>query len=85
MANNSASVVVILTALWIILMTSLSYEWMCEIDVATWFLILVSDTTMEEKEFDNALNTISSNFSMCLLVFEECEWKEKQFENKSIR
>jgi len=25
---------------------------MCKIDVATWFLILASDTTMEEEGFD---------------------------------
>ena len=71
-ANSLASVVVILTALWIILMTSLLYEWMCKIDVVTCFLILALDMTMEEKWFDNALNAILSSFSMCLLVFEEC-------------
>ena len=76
MANNSASVVVTLTALWIVLMTGLSYEWMCKIDVAMWFLILVSDTIMEEEEFDDALNAISSKSLMCFLIFEECRWKE---------
>jgi len=58
---------------------------MCEIDVAMWFLILASDTIMEEKEFDNALNAISSKFSMCFLIFEECGWKENQSEKESIR
>jgi len=58
---------------------------MCEIDVAMWFLILVSDTIMEEEEFDDVLNAISSKFSMCFLIFEECRWKENQSEKESIR
>lgn len=62
--NNLALVAVILTALWIVLMIGLLCEWICDIKVATWFLILVSETTIEEKEFDNALNVISSRFFM---------------------
>jgi len=45
---------------------------MYEIDVVMWFLILVSDITMKEEGFDDVLNAISSSFSMCLLIFEEC-------------
>jgi len=40
---------------------------------------------MEEEEFDNTLNAISSKFSMCFLIFEECKWKENQSEKESIR
>ena len=44
---------------------------MCEMEVATWFLILASDTTMDEKELEDALSVISSKFSMYFLTFEE--------------
>ena len=53
-------------------------KWMCEMEVATWFLILASDTTMDEKELEDALSVISSKFSMYFLTFEEQGWKEKQ-------
>jgi len=49
---------------------------MCKIDIATWFLILASDTTIEEEEFDNVLNVILSKFLMYFLIFKECGWKE---------
>ena len=62
MANNSASVVVTLTTLWIVLMTGLLCKWMCNIDVATWFLMLVLDTTIKEEGFDDALNVMSLRF-----------------------
>ena len=58
---------------------------MCKIDVATWFSILVSDTTMEEEGFDNALNAISSKFLICFLIFEEYRLKENLSEKESIR
>ena len=66
-------------------MTGLSYEWMCDIDVVTWFLILVSDTTMEEEGFDDTLNIILSRFFIWFLIFEEHGWKENQSEKESIR
>ena len=84
-ANNLTSVIVILTALWMVLMTGLLKEWIWEIDVATWFLILVSNTTVVEEGLDNALNTISSKFSICFITLEEWRWKEKWFENKLTR
>ena len=46
---------------------------MCEMEVATWFLILASNTTMDEKGSENALSIISSKFSMYFLMFEEQE------------
>ena len=58
---------------------------MCKIDVATWFSILVSDTTIEEEGFDNALNTISFKFLICFLIFEEYRLKENLSEKESIR
>ena len=33
---------------------------------------------MDEKGSEDALSMISSKFSMCFLMFEEWEWKEKQ-------
>jgi len=44
--------------------------------MATWFLMLASNITMEGKGFDNALNVMSSRFLMWFLTFEECSWKE---------
>ena len=63
--NLALVVVVILTTLWIILITGLSCEWIYNIEVATWFLMLVSEITIEEEEeFDDALNVMSSRFFM---------------------
>jgi len=76
-ANNSALVVVMLIALCIVLMTGLLKEWMWEIDVAMWFLILASDTTIVEIGLDKALSTISSSFLICFLIQDKQEWKEK--------
>ena len=84
MANSSASVVVILIALCLVLMTGLLKEWICEIKVVTWFLILASDTMIVNKGLDDVLSTILSNFSTCFLMLEEQKWKEKWSKNKSI-
>ena len=40
-------------------------------EVATQFLILTSDTTMDEKGSEDALSMISSKFFMCFSMFEE--------------
>ena len=82
--NSLASVVVTLIALWIVLMMGLLYKWIFNIDVAIWFLMLVSDTIMEDEKFDNALNVILLRFLMWFLIFEEYGWKENQSEKKSI-
>ena len=74
-----------LTTLYIVLMTGLLKECICEINVVMWFLILASEVMIAKKGLDDALNTLSSNFSICSLTFGEWEWKEKQSENKSIR
>jgi len=67
-----------------VLMTGLLKEWMWEIDVVTWFLMLVSDTTIVEVGLDEALSTISSSFSICFLTQDKRKWKEKQSGNKSV-
>ena len=77
MAKSSALAVVILVALCKVLTIALLKEWICEMEVATWFLILASNTTMDEKGSEDALSMVSSKFSMCFLIFEEREWKEK--------
>jgi len=84
-ANNLASVIVMLTTLYIVLTTGLLKECICEINVVIWFLILVSEMMIAEKGLDDTLNTLSSNFSIFFLMFGEWEWKEKWSENKSIR
>ena len=78
MAKSSALAVVILIVLCKVLTTGLLKEWMCEMEVATWFLILVSNTTMDEKGSEDALSMVSSKFSICFLTFKEQGWKEKQ-------
>ena len=57
---------------------------MCDIEVATWFLILVSNITIVDEGLDDALNVILSNFSMCFFKLGKRKWKEKWSENKSI-
>jgi len=83
--NNSALVVVTLITLCIVLTIGLLKGWMWEINVAIWFLILASDTTIVKEGLDDVLSTILSNFSIYFLTLEEQGWKEKQSENKSIR
>ena len=69
--NNSASVVVILTALWIVLITGLLCKWICDIEVAIWFLMLALETIIEEEVFDDALNVMLLRFFIWFLMFEE--------------
>ena len=40
-------------------------------DVATWFLILISNTIIVEKGSEDALSVISSNFLKCFLMSEK--------------
>ena len=70
-AKSSVLAVVMLIALCRVLMTDLSKEWMRKIDVATWFLILASDTTMVKKGSEDALSMISSNFLKWFLMSKE--------------
>ena len=77
MAKSLALAVVILIALCKVLMTGLSKEWICEIEVVTWFLILTSNMTMDEKGSEDALSMISSKFFICFLISKEWGWKEK--------
>ena len=69
--KSLASAVVMLIALYRVLITGLSKEWMCEMDVVTWFLILASDMTMVENGSEDALSMISSNFSKYFLTSKE--------------
>ena len=52
--------------------------------MATWFLMLASNTTMEDEIFDNALNMMSSRFLMWFLIFKEHSWKENQSGKESM-
>ena len=78
-AKSSASAVVILIALCKVLTTGLLKEWICEMEVATWFLMLASDTTIVEKELEHILNVTSSKFFICFLMFIRQGWKENWF------
>ena len=48
-------------------------------------MILVLDTTMKEKGFDNALNVRLLRSLMYFLIFEKCGWKENLSEKESTR
>ena len=78
-AKSSASAVVILIALCKVLTTGMLKEWICTMEVATWFLMLASDTTIVEKELEHILNVTSSKFFICFLMFIRQGWKENWF------
>ena len=61
-ANNSASVVVILIARWIVLTIGLLYKWMCNIEVAMLFLMLASEMTIDEDGSEEASVIVLSRF-----------------------
>jgi len=62
MANNLASVLVTLTAWWIVFVKGLSTLWICTMEVATLFLMLVSEAirATEGDEEDSIVNLSSS-------------------------
>ena len=69
MAKSSISVLVTWTAWWMVFVMGLLWVYVCDIDVAISFLILVSVTIMAVKgEFDN-LMTILSSCWVCFIVF----------------
>ena len=82
-AKSMASAVVILITLYKVLTTGLLKEWMCKMEVATWFLMLVSDTTIVEKGLEYTLNMTSFKFFMCFLTFVRWGWKENWSEKIS--
>ena len=70
MANSSVSMLVMLTAWWIVLISSLSWVWMWVIDVATLFLMLASDAMMAiDKDEENSKTILLSNWAHDLLSF----------------
>ena len=60
MEKSLASVVVILTIWWMVLMTCLFWMWMWAIDVAMWFLMLASVTTRAIKESSEEVRAMLS-------------------------
>jgi len=62
MANNLASVLITLTAWWIVFVKGLSAIWMCTMEVATLFLMLASEATRATKgdEENSKVNSSSS-------------------------
>jgi len=57
-------------------MTGLLKEWICEMEVVTWFLMLASDITIVEKRLEDTLNVTSSKFFICFLTFVRWRWKK---------
>ena len=60
-ANSLASVVNTLMAWWHVLMISWLNEWIYKIEVATWFLMLASDMTIQAKGSEDVEMMISSS------------------------
>ena len=58
--KSSASVDATFTIWYIVLMTGLSWLWMCNIDVTIWFLMLASITTTTERGSNDAWMVILS-------------------------
>ena len=75
-AKSLASAMVILIVLCKVLMTGLLKEWMCKMEVVTWFLMLASDTTIVKEGLENVLNVTLSKFFICFLTFIRWGWKE---------
>jgi len=84
-ARSLASVGVTFMAWCSILITGLSYMWICEMDIATLFLMLASDMTRDMEESDDALRVRSLRIWMWFLMFFPHEWKEILSENESMR
>ena len=82
-AKSSALVLVMWTMWWTVLVIGLSWMCICDINVATSFLILVSMTTMVvEEELDASMTILSSWWaqallSFCLLCKLNTKWSEK--------
>ena len=87
-AKISASVDIIFIAWWTVLIICLSWTWICDIDVATWFLILASDTTIADFGSADAWRVILLRLQMCIFMLSSLclfvEWKEKQLGKTSI-
>ena len=86
MANNLASVLVMLTAWWIVFIRGLLAIWMCAMEVATLFLMLASEATRatEDNEEDSKVNLLSS-WARNLISFLLLQTlKEKQSEKMSM-
>jgi len=78
--KSSTLVDVILTVWCIVLMTRLLWIWMCDINITTWFLILVSVTTTTDWEFNYIWKVILSRWHKWLLTswffpVQRIEWK----------
>jgi len=82
-AKSSASVLVMWTAWWIVFVKGLLFMCICEIDVLTLFLILISDTIMAVEEDEEDSKTMSSSWwawdllSFPLLQILKEIWSEK--------
>ena len=75
-AKSLASIVVIFTIWWIVLMISLLCKWICNIEIATLFLMLASERTIEEWELLEALMAMLSRLCIWFLILWVYAWKE---------
>jgi len=86
--NSSVSVDMILIAWWIVFMMGQSRQWMCVIDIATQFLIIMSVTIRAIEKSSKEVRVILSKDKQCalrllsLLFF--TVWNEIQFSKRSM-
>ena len=83
-AKSSASVEVILTVWWIVLMIGLLYEWMYDMEITTLFLMLAFKITVTEWGSVEALMAILSRLCKWPLISCFHAWKEKWFKKESM-
>jgi len=85
MANNSTSVVVMLTVWWITFLMDLESELIWVMEVAILFLMLASETTITELAFAHTSITMSLSFqrwaNLLSLYLQLAWWNEKWLEN----
>ena len=86
--NNLVSVIITFTVWWRVLITILLWIWMWEINIATLFLMLVSDTTraiIGSKENLRVISLRKQIWDLILLpLWLEDKWNKKQLEKISI-
>ena len=86
--NNLVSVIITFTVWWRVLITILLWIWMWEINIATLFLMLVSDTTraiIGSKENLRVISLRKQIWDLILLpLWLEDKWNKKQLEKMSI-
>ena len=86
-AKSLALIDVMLTVWWIVFLTSLEWQYICEINIVTLFLTLVLDITTTNLRSDDISEKVLSSLqrwaALLSLSLQFAQWKEKQLEKLS--